>query len=188
MILLYRIILKIHTLYQDFIGKIYIEICKARGLKVGKRVIFVEAPKFGSEPYLIEIGDHTKITANCTFINHDGAMYVIRSMEKYKDARNFGRIKIGNNCFIGNNCTILPGVEMGDNCILGAGSVLSSSVPDNSVFAGVPAKFICTIEEYGDKALKNNVIYPRELEKNRSNLDQYIKENLPPIYKPIKNG
>ena len=77
---------------------------------------------------------------------------------------------------------------MGDNCILGAGSVLSSSVPDNSVFAGVPAKFICTIEEYGEKEIKNNVIYPRELEKNRSNLDQYIKENLPPIYKPIKNG
>ncbi len=185
-LLFYRIILKIHSIYQRLIGKAYIEICKAKGMKVGKDVIFVEAPNFGSEPFLIEIGDRTKITANCTFINHDGAMYVIRSMEKYKDARNFGRTKIGKNCFIGNNCTILPGVEMGDNCILGAGSVLSSSMPSNTVFAGTPARMICTIEEYGDKALKNNVVYPRELEPMRDKLEAYIKENLPHTYKPIK--
>ncbi|ROI07694.1 acyltransferase [Chryseobacterium sp. H3056] len=182
----YRIILKIEDLLRRLRDTAYIEICKSRGLKVGKDVIFIEAPKFGSEPYLIEIGDRTKITANCTFINHDGAMYVIRSMEKFADARNFGRIKIGKNCFIGNNCTILPGVEMGDNCILGAGSVLNSSTLPNSVYAGVPAKFICTIEEYGEKALKNNVLYPRELEKNRAMLDQHIKENLQHLYKPVK--
>ncbi len=183
---LYRVIIKISTLLLQIRDTAYIEICKARGLKVGKDVIFIEAPKFGSEPYLIEIGDRTKITANCTFINHDGAMYTIRSMEKYRDARNFGRIKIGRNCFIGNNCTILPGVEMGDNCILGAGSVLNSSMPDNTVFAGVPARYICTIEEYGDKALANNVIYPRELEATRPKLDAHIKENLPYTYKPIR--
>lgn len=186
MLFLYRIILKIHNIWQNFYDKAYIEICKARGLKVGKDVVFIEAPAFGSEPYLIEIGDRTKITAGCTFINHDGAMYAIRSMPKYEDARNFGRIKIGENCFVGNNCTFLPGSQMGNNCILGAGSVLSSSMPNNSVYAGVPAKFICTIEEYGDKALQNNVMYPRELEDIRPKLDQYIKENLPHVYKPIK--
>lgn len=167
-------------------GKMYIEICKSRGMKVGKNVQFVEAPKFGSEPYLIEIGDNTKITANCTFINHDGAMYVIRNMNEYKDARNFGRIKIGKNCFIGNNCTILPSVEIGDNCILGAGSVLSTSMPNNTVYAGVPAKMICTIEEYGEKSLENNVMYPRELEKNRKQLDAYIQQNLPHSYRKVK--
>lgn len=186
MTIFYRIILKLHVLYKNLVDKAYIEMCKARGLKVGKNVIFIEAPAFGSEPFLIEIGDNTKITANCTFINHDGAMYVIRSMEKYLDARNFGRIKIGRNCFIGNNCTILPGVEMGDNCILGAGSVLNSSTQPNSVYAGVPAKFICTIEEYGDKALANNVMYPRHLENDRAALDHFISENLPKIYKPVK--
>lgn len=183
---LYRVILKTEDLIRRFRDKAYIEICKARGLKVGKDVIFIEAPKFGSEPFLIEIGERTKITANCTFINHDGAMYVIRSMEKYQDARNFGRIKIGRNCFIGNNCTILPGVEIGDNCILGAGSVLNSSMPANSVFAGVPAKLICTIDEYGHKALKNNTDYPRELESNRAQLESYIRQYLPHVYKPVK--
>lgn len=184
--LLFRIIIKIHTIWQSVYDRAYIEICKSRGMKVGKDVVFVEAPSFGSEPYLIEIGNRTKITAGCTFINHDGAMYTIRSMEKYRDARNFGRIKLGENCFIGNNCTILPGVKMGDNCILGAGSVLNSSMPDNSVYAGVPAKFICTIEQYGDKALTNNVLYPRNLEATRSLLDQYVSENLPHAYKSVK--
>lgn len=186
MIFFYRIILKIYTIWRSIYQKIYIDICKSRGLKVGKNVIFIDTPDFGSEPYLIQIGDRTKITAGCRFINHDGAMYVIRSMEKYADARNFGRIKIGENCFVGNNCTFLPGSQMGNNCILGAGSVLNSSMPDNSVYAGVPAKFICTIEEYGDKALSNNVLYPRELEQNRPLLDEYIRENLPYQYKPIK--
>lgn len=186
MIFLYRLILKIHTIAQNIYNKAYIEVCKYRGMKVGDGVIFIEAPAFGSEPYLIEIGDGTKITAGATFINHDGAMYTIRNMAKYQDARNFGRIKIGKNCFVGNNCTFLPGSQMGNNCILGAGSVLNSSMPDNSVFAGVPAKFICTVDEYGEKAMKNNIMYPRELEKNRKELDHYIKENLPHIYKPIK--
>ena len=184
--ILYRILLKIHTIFRQIYCKSYIEICKARGLQIGEGVIFVDSPNFGSEPYLIEIGSYSKITAGCTFINHDGAMYVIRSMEKYRDARNFGRIKIGQNCFVGNNCTFLPGAKMGDNCILGAGSLLNSSMPDNSVYAGVPAKFICTVEEYGDKALDNNVQYPRKLEENRSLLDKYIRENLPYKYKPVK--
>lgn len=184
--ILYRIILKVHTMYQSLIGKAYIEICRAKGLKIGKGVIFIEAPEFGSEPFLIEIGDKTKITAGCRFINHDGAMYVIRSMEKFSDARNFGRIKLGSNCFVGNNCIFLPGSQMGNNCILGAGSVLNSSMPDNSVYAGSPAKFICTIEEYGDKALENNIMYPREIEKDRAVLEKYIKENLSYTYKPTK--
>ena len=63
---LYRILLKINTIYQELRYKAYIEICKSRGLKVGKDAIFIEALKFESEPFLIEIGDRTKITAqNC---------------------------------------------------------------------------------------------------------------------------
>lgn len=183
---LYRIILKLHTIANTIYAKIYIEICKSRGLKIGEKTVFIEAPNFGSEPYLIEIGKNTKITAGCRFINHDGAMFVIRSMDKYKDARNFGRIKIGDNCFIGNNSTFLPGARMGNNCILGAGSVLNCSIPDNTVYAGVPAKFICTIEEYGDKALENNILYPRDLELDRKKLDSYLSKNLPENYKPYK--
>lgn len=185
--ILFRIIVKIQSVWQDLYQKSYVNLCKYRGMKIGKNVELIGNINFGSEPYLIEIGNKSKITDGCKFINHDGAMYVIRNIEKYSDARNFGRIKIGENCFIGNNCILLPGSKMGNNCILGAGSVLNSSMPDNSVFAGIPAKFICTIGDYGDKALQNNIIYPRSLENNRSELDKYISKNLAHIYKPIKN-
>ena len=186
MIIFYRLFLKIHTLYQEFIQHIYLKICLAKGLKVGKNVRFVEVPQFGTEPFLIEIGDDTTFSNNIRFVNHDGGQNALHFMEKYKDVRTFGRIKIGKQCLIGADCTIMPGVEMQDNCILGAGSILTSSMKKASVYAGIPAKFICTIEEYGDKLLANNVMYPRELEPDRAALEAYISKNLPHTYKPIK--
>ena len=185
-ILIYRVILKIHTSYQIFIDKIRLKIGIEKGLKVGKNVRFVEVPNFGTEPFLIEIGDETTFSNNIRFVNHDGGQNALHFFDKYKDVRTFGRIKIGKQCLIGADCTIMPGVSMEDNCVLGAGSILTSSMPKGSVYAGIPAKFICTIEEYGEKLLQNNVLYPRELEKDRKALEKYISENLPFTYKPVK--
>lgn len=187
MILLYRFILKIHTTWDAFIQKIYLKICLAKGLKVGKNVRFVEVPEFGTEPFLIEIGDETTFSNNVRFVNHDGGQNALHFFEKYKDVRTFGRIKIGKQCLIGADTILMPGIEIQDNCILGAGSILTTSMPAGTVYAGVPAKFICTIEEYGDKLLQNNVMYPRHLEENRKNLEAYIKEHLPHTYKPVKH-
>lgn len=178
--------MKLHTSYSFMIQRIYLKVCIAKGLKVGKNVRFVEVPEFGTEPFLIEIGDDTTFSNNIRFVNHDGGQNALHFFEKYKDVRTFGRIKIGKQCLIGADTIIMPGVEMQDNCILGAGSILTSSMPKGTVFAGVPAKFVCTIEEYGDKLLTNNVMYPRELESTRDKLDTYIKTNLPHTYKPVK--
>ncbi|MBU4539345.1 MAG: acyltransferase [Weeksellaceae bacterium] len=186
MLLLYRLILKIHTSYQYFIQQIYLKICLAKGLKVGKNVRFVEVPQFGTEPFLIEIGDETTFSNNVRFVNHDGGQNALHFFEKYKDIRTFGRIKIGKRCLIGADTIIMPGIEMQDNCLLGAGSILTSSMPAGTVFAGVPAKFICTLEEYGEKLLAHNVMYPRELERDRHKLEEYIKNHLPHTYKPAK--
>ncbi|PKF75406.1 acyltransferase [Chryseobacterium sp. PMSZPI] len=186
MIFIYRLILKVHTTYHYLIQRIYLKICLAKGLKVGKNVRFVEVPQFGTEPFLIEIGDETTFSNNVRFINHDGGYNALHFFKKYEDVRAFGRIKIGKQCLLGADTTVMLGVEMGDNCVLGAGSILTTSMPAGTVYAGVPAKFICTIEEYGDKALKNNVMYPRELELDRPKLEAYIKEHLPHTYKPIK--
>lgn len=179
MLYLYRLILKIHTSYQYFIQQIYLKICIAKGLKVGKNVRFVEVPQFGTEPFLIEIGDGAIFSNNVRFVNHDGGQNALHFFEKYKDVRTFGRIKIGKECLLGVDTLIMPGVEMGDNCVLGAGSILTVSTPPGTVWAGVPARYICTIEEYGDKLLANNIMYPRELELNRSALESHIKKNLP---------
>ncbi|WP_326981865.1 acyltransferase [Chryseobacterium sp. MYb264] len=186
MILLYRALLKVHTTYQFMIQRIYLKICIAKGLKVGKKVRFVDVPQFGTEPFLIEIGDETTFSNNVRFINHDGGYNALHFFKKYEDVRAFGRIKIGKQCLIGADCTIMLGVQMGDNCVLGAGSILTSSMPDGTVYAGVPAKYICTIEEYGDKALTTSSVYPRELESDRQKLEAYIKEHLPYTYKPVK--
>ncbi|WP_027377047.1 acyltransferase [Kaistella palustris] len=186
MIIFYRLILKLHHSYVNMIQRFYLKICLAKGLKVGKNVRFVEVPEFGTEPFLIEIGDDTTFSNNVRFINHDGGQNALHFLEKYRDVRTFGRIKIGNQCLIGADTVIMPGVEMHDNCILGAGSILTTSTRKGSVYAGIPAKFICTIEEYGDKLLANNVIYPRELEQDRAKLERYIKEHLPKTYRPVR--
>jgi carbonic anhydrase/acetyltransferase-like protein (isoleucine patch superfamily) len=82
----------------------------------------------------------------------------------------------------------MPGVSIGSNCIIGSLSIVSSSVPDNTVYAGNPAKFICTIDEYGDKLLLNTTKYPLDLEADRKKLEKYLIANLPHTYKPIKNN
>lgn len=178
-----KIIFKIFTLIDEFQTKLYLKTCIARGMKVGKNVQFIDKQNFGSEPFLIEIGDGTKLTNGVTFINHDGAAYVIQNFEKYKHIRNFGRIKIGKNCFIGLNSIILPNVEIGDNSIVGTNSVVSKSLAENGVYAGNPASFICSIEEYAQKMIQKNTTFPSELENNRKELEKYLSKNLPNNFK-----
>lgn len=187
MLILYKIILKIASIWQNILKKATIEAAKNRGLKIGENLYVQGVPNFGSEPFLIEIGNHVTLAEGVSFINHGGDARVTKRIEKYKDGRNFGRIKIGNNTFIGKGTILMPGISIGNNCIIGSLSVVSSSVPDNSVYAGTPVKFICTIDEYGERLLKNNVMYPRELEQNRKALEDYLQKNLPHTYKPVKN-
>lgn len=66
-----------------------------------------------------------------------------------------GLVKIGNHVFVGAGSTILPNVVVEDNVVIGAGSVVSRNLKANTVYAGVPAKPICTIEDYKRKTLLN---------------------------------
>jgi len=123
------------------------------GCKVGENTI-LDNINLGSEPYLVEIGNNCHITYNVSFITHDGATWVIKRKYDFKGT-NYGKIIIRDNVFIGNHSIILPNVEIGPNCIIGAGSVVTKNIPPDSVFAGNPAKFICTIEEYYQKCVIN---------------------------------
>ncbi len=67
---------------------------------------------------------------------------------EYPDFDFFGKIKIGNNVYIGNNSLIMPGVTIADDVMIGAGSVVTKSVPKGKIVAGNLAKEICTIEEF----------------------------------------
>jgi acetyltransferase-like isoleucine patch superfamily enzyme len=163
--------------------KVYIKVCKLQGLKLGKDVKVFERVYFGSEPFLIEIGVKTQIAGGTRFVNHGGTTKTLRRLDGFEDVRIFGRIKVGKNCTIGSNCVIQQDVEIGDNCILGAGSILTHSIPSNSVFSGNPARFICSIEQYAESVLDQNTIYPRELEKDKKQLDEWLKHNLPYNFK-----
>lgn len=138
-----------------------------KNIKVGKGTrILTKFTNFGSEPYLVEIGEYCVITSGVKFLTHDTSIEVpLRLFENVVEEENgylnktkFGRIKIGNNCFIGVNSIILPNVKIGDNVIIAAGSVISKDIPSNAVYGGVPAKEICSIEEYYKKIKSNLTI------------------------------
>ncbi len=129
-----------------------------KGVKVGEGTSFTvhphpwSQPDFGSEPYLIEIGDNCHLSFGVTFLTHDGCVSTLRQfIPPHKSLFKFGRITIGNNCFIGCQTTILPGVSIGNNCIVGACSVVTKSIPDNEVWAGNPARFIISTPELAKK-------------------------------------
>ncbi len=124
------------------------------GVKYGKNCEFYKGITWGSEPYLITIGDNVRITKGVSFITHDGGAWVLRNMNKKdRDIDIFGKIEIGNNVHIGWNAIIMPGVTVGDNVIIGAGSIVTKNVESNSVVVGIPARKIETIDEYRKKAL-----------------------------------
>ena len=91
-----------------------------------------------SEPYLLEIGDRVGISVGTWLVTHDG------STARGSGKEIFGRISVGDDTFIGCNCMILPGTEIGRDCIVGAGSVVRGKVLDGSVVMGNPARFVMT--------------------------------------------
>ena len=108
---------------------------------------------WGSEPWLITVGDNVHITDGVKFINHEGSVLIYQ--KDIPDLEVSKPINIGNNVFIGNNVIILPGVNIGNNVIIGAGAIVTRSIPDNSVVGGCPAKIIKRSEELLEK-LKNS--------------------------------
>ena len=123
---------------------------RRRGVKVGKNCD-IHSFKWGSEPFLIEIGDNVVISYNVMMVTHDESTALVKDQK----GRRFhiAPIKIGNNVFIGAGCIILPGVVIGNNVVIGAGSVVTKSIPDNMVVAGNPAKLIRSFEDFHQNTL-----------------------------------
>jgi acetyltransferase-like isoleucine patch superfamily enzyme len=136
---------------------------RSQGLKIADDCRLIASPScFGSEPYLIAIGRHVTISAEVTFLTHDGGTWVFRGNPESSNVIKYGRITIHDNCFIGFGTTILPGVSIGPNAITAAGSVVTKDVLAGQVWGGVPAKYICSVEEYAQKSMRDNPAYNRE--------------------------
>lgn len=160
-------------------GQYTIEQLIEMGLKVGKNF----NPQLGveldpSHCWLIEIGDNVTIAPHVQVLAHDASTCFLVGYAK------IGKVKIGDNVFIGANSVILPNVQIGDNSIIGAGSVVCQSVPPNVVYGGNPATFIMTIEEFKnkhEKLLKDSTVFSEKYtlrENISSELKQEQKEKL----------
>ncbi len=133
---------------------------RSLGVRVGERCRFLGRVHFGTEPYLITIGDRVSISDGVLILTHDGGVWAIR--QESPDADIFDPVTIGNNVFIGARVTLLPGAVIGDNCVIGTGSVVVGEVPPNSVAAGIPARVIRPIEEYRAKC-RDRALHVRSL-------------------------
>ena len=103
---------------------------------------------------LIHLHNNVKIASNVGFVTHD----IIHTMlnQKFGGRSGYiervGCIEIMDNVFIGSGTRILYNTRIGSNVIVGSGSLVNKDIPDNSVYAGVPARYICSFDEYVEKA------------------------------------
>lgn len=131
---------------------------KRMGVKIGENtIIYTSMFNFDTFfPSLIEIGSNCIICKRTLLVTHD---YSKNFPTEGLTTMTKGKVVIGDNTFIGMGCIILPGVEIGKNVIVGAGSVVTKSVPDNSVVGGNPAQVICSLQEYMEKESKREEAY-----------------------------
>ncbi|UCD32316.1 MAG: acyltransferase [Desulfobacterales bacterium] len=111
------------------------------------------------DPYLTSIGDNVWITSGCQLLCHDASVIMINLIRNDHLDR-VAPVIIKDNCFLGNNVIVLPGTTIGSNTIVGAGSVVTKDLPENSVYAGTPARHICSLENYISKMKSDSKKYP----------------------------
>ena len=125
---------------------------KYLGVTVGDNNL-MQKNHWSTEPYLVTIGSNCQLT-NCRIHTHGGGN-IIR--HKYPSYDSFGKVVIGDWVYIGTNAQIMPGVTIGNNVLVAAGSIVTKSIPSGLVVAGNPARIIGTTDDYIKKNLKWNV-------------------------------
>lgn len=163
----------------------YVNYLRKHGVRVGDNVFFRHPSRTTidfTRPCLVEIGNNLDINDNFTIVTHDFGSFVFRNY--YKDfVSSSGKVKIGCNIVFGRDVTVLKGVEIGDNCIIGAGSIVSKSIPANSVAVGTPAKVVCSLDEYYQKRktlqLQEALEYGKELALVKGGYDKIGIKDFP---------
>jgi acetyltransferase-like isoleucine patch superfamily enzyme len=120
--IIWNIITQVYPMYLRLVYK----------MNIGKNSVISYKAKLDKNinPKGIHIGDNTWILYNAIVLAHDHS----RGLKL--------DTKIGNNCVIGINTIILPGVKIGNHVVIGAGSVVTKSIEDHSIAVGNPAKVI----------------------------------------------
>lgn len=141
------------SILSKFFGEdIKVKYLRKSGLTIGGCRIYSDIVT--SEPFLIEIGENVTISTDVTFVTHDNSIIKIN-----KELPNlYGKIRIGNNCFIGERAILMYGVSIPNNTIVAAGSVVTKSISEERVIlGGNPAKVISTWDKFYDKNKKKGI-------------------------------
>lgn len=121
---------------------------RKHGVKIGENCL-IYSNILTSDSYLIELKNNVCVSIDVKFVTHD---FSVKKVLPDK-ANLFGKIIVGNNCFIGERATLLYGVELADNIIVAAGSVVTKSFTEsNIIIGGNPAKKISTWEQFREKS------------------------------------
>lgn len=124
------------------------------GVQVGEDCRLLST-NFGSEPFLIRLGNRVEITHGVQFITHDGGVWVLRDQLPKIDV--LAPICIEDHAFVGVNSILLPGVTVGHHAIVAAGSVVTRDVEPETVVAGVPARKVSSLSEYRERATRKSL-------------------------------
>lgn len=144
-----------NLLYKErYNSQTYIDYLRKKGVQIGEHTVFF-SPRTNvvddNRPYLLKIGSRCKITAGVTILAHDYSISVLRPVYHFITNDSTRQTVIGDNVFLGINSVIMGGVKIGNNVIVATGAIVTKDVPDNSVVAGVPAKVICTLDDFYKK-------------------------------------
>lgn len=102
---------------------------------------------------LVFLHDNVWIASNVGFVTHDVIHRMLNQKYETKEfVEKVGCIEIMDNVFVGSGTRILYNTRIGRNVIIGSDSLVNKDIPDNSVYAGVPARYICSFDEYVAKA------------------------------------
>lgn len=131
----------------------YIRYLRKQGVEIGDRT-YIQDPKHTqidySRPSLVSIGENCFFNSNVCILTHDWVTNVfINSGRDFINSS--GKVSIGNNVSFGQNVMVLKGVNIGDNCFIGAGSIVTKNIPPNSIAAGSPCKVIMSLQDYYQK-------------------------------------
>lgn len=150
-----KIFFYIQALWVKRSSSSYCKWLKNKGIKIGEgtHIYSQNALIDISRPSLVTIGSNCFINQHFTLLTHDFVTGVFLNSGR-QFVNSSGRVTIGNNIRFGHHVMVLKGVTIGDNCFIGAGSIVSKDIPANSVAVGMPCRVIMSIEEYYQKRLR----------------------------------
>ena len=155
-----KFIIRIFSLFFVRKGMVFFQkLLSKSGMVVNGKIRYIGFNVVFDDFNLISLGDNIVISDGSHFLTHDYSITVGLRYTGIKidtDYKNFGKIKIGNNVFIGKKSIILPRTEIGDNVIISAGSVVKGKLVSNSIYGGNPVEYVDSLD---DKVKKWKKLY-----------------------------